>query len=99
MAAGKALIGSRVGGVAYYVRDGINGLLFEREDIDGLAEKLRILLASPELRKKFGKAGREIALSEMHESVFGRRMQQMFEITANGVSKPQLKERAHSATG
>lgn len=97
MAAGKALIGSKVGGVAYYVREGQNGLLFEREDVDGLASRLQTLLAAPELRDKFGKASREIALTEMHEGIFGRRMQELFEITVNG-RVPELEEQAQAAT-
>lgn len=84
MAAGKPLIGPKVGGVPQYVRDGINGLLFERENCDDLAEKLRILLGSPDLRERMGRAGYEIAQAQYTAEVWGRKMQEMIELTVRG---------------
>ena len=84
MAAGKPLIGPKVGGVPQYVRDGINGLLFERENCDDLAEKLRTLLSSPELRERMGRAGYEIAQTQFTAEVWGRKMQEMIELTVFG---------------
>lgn len=88
MAASKPVIGSRVGGVPMNVRDGVNGFIFESENSDELAEKLRTLLSSPELRAKFGAAGREIARNELNEVNFGRCMQAMLEETVYGERPP-----------
>lgn len=69
--AGKPLIGSRVGGVPQYLRDGVNGLLFESENADDLVEKLRTILSCPDLRARMGKAGYEFAQAHYTSEVFG----------------------------
>ena len=84
MAAGKPLIGPKVGGVPQYVRDRINGLLFERENCDDLAEKLRMLMSSPDLRQRMGRAGYEIAQAQYTAEVWGHKMQEMIELTVYG---------------
>ena len=65
MAAGKPVIGSRVGGVPYYIREGETGLIFESENVDELAEKLRLLLSSPELQARLGQNGQRIRPSSI----------------------------------
>jgi glycosyltransferase involved in cell wall biosynthesis len=92
MAAGKPLIGSRVGGVPVYVREGLNGLLFESENADDLAEKLRVMLNSPELRARMGRTGREIARRDYTEEVWGRKMQEMIEMAVNGHTTSSASE-------
>ena len=52
MAAGLPCIGARVGGITDVIQDGDNGLLFEREDVDGLAECVSRLLDDGALRKR-----------------------------------------------
>jgi len=81
MAAGKPVVGSDVGGVRTLVRDGVNGFLFDSENSDQLAGKLRLLLSSPELRRRFGEAGRQIALKELDELTFGSQLSDMIEDT------------------
>ena len=61
MACGKPVIASRVGGIPFVVEDGKNGLLFESENVEELAEKVILLLRDEELRTKMGEAGRERA--------------------------------------
>lgn len=46
--AGLLVIASNVGGVPYMIEDGINGLLFESDDDDGLAAKIIWALEHPE---------------------------------------------------
>jgi glycosyltransferase involved in cell wall biosynthesis len=81
MAAGKPVIGSNVGGVRTLIRDSVNGFLFESENSDQLADKLRLLLSSPELRRRFGEAGRQIAITELDELTFGSQLSDMIEET------------------
>jgi glycosyltransferase involved in cell wall biosynthesis len=52
LAAGLPCIASNVGGNPDLIQDGKNGLLFEREDIDGLAERMLSLAQNPVLREK-----------------------------------------------
>ncbi len=56
MASGLATVASRTGGTAEIVADA--GLLFERDDVDGLAEHLARLLDDPELRADYGRLAR-----------------------------------------
>lgn len=61
MAAGKPRIGSNVDGIPTVIDDGVDGLLFESENVDDLAEKLEVLMSNPELREKLGKNGEAMA--------------------------------------
>jgi glycosyltransferase involved in cell wall biosynthesis len=56
---GRAVIGSRVGGIPDLVRDGENGLLVEPEHPEALAEALQRVLADPELAARLGAEARE----------------------------------------
>jgi glycosyltransferase involved in cell wall biosynthesis len=58
MAAGKPVVGSRIGGLPYTVTDGLTGLLFEPGNPLDLAEKICRLLDAPGLRHSMGLAGR-----------------------------------------
>ena len=51
---GRAVIGSRVGGIPDLVRDGENGLLVEPEDPEALAEALLRVLSDRELAARLG---------------------------------------------
>jgi len=57
MSAGKAVIGSSVGGIPELIQDGINGYLIESENHEMLAEKMRALLLDEKLRNEMGDAG------------------------------------------
>lgn len=57
MAAGKAIIGTRVGGVPEAVIDGVNGLLIEKEDVSGLSSALQQMECDRELRNRLGSSG------------------------------------------
>ena len=61
MAAGLPVVATRVGGVPEAVEEGKSGLLVPPEDPAALAEGIRTVLADPELRVRFGAAGRERA--------------------------------------
>ena len=56
---GRAVVASRVGGLPELVDDGRTGLLFDRGDIDGLAERLRMLLTNKALAGELGAAGHD----------------------------------------
>ncbi len=60
MACGKAVIGSRTGGIPELIRDGFNGFLVDPEDVDGLAARMKILLSNRALREEMGKRGLEM---------------------------------------
>ena len=51
-AAGLPVVGTRLGGIAELVQDGVNGLLVESGSVAGWADALRKLLADPELLRQ-----------------------------------------------
>ncbi len=57
MASEKAVIGCNVGGIPGLITDGVNGLLFEKEDVDGLVNQMRVLLSNKEYSQSLGKEG------------------------------------------
>jgi len=57
MACGKAVIGSRVGGIPEVIVKNQTGLLFESEDVQELADKMRLLLDNPDIVLRMGEAG------------------------------------------
>lgn len=59
MAAGRAVVASRVAGIPDVVTDGVDGLLVEPKDVDGLASALRRLAGDPALRQRLGAAARD----------------------------------------
>jgi glycosyltransferase involved in cell wall biosynthesis len=69
MAAGKAVIASRTGGVPEIVADGETGLLAPPADIPALSAALQKLAGDAALRDRLGRAGRERVKNFTWESV------------------------------
>jgi glycosyltransferase involved in cell wall biosynthesis len=70
MAAGKPRIGANVDGIPTVINDGIDGLLFEKENTIDLAQKLELLILNPELRRKMGQSGRARVLKEFTREIY-----------------------------
>jgi len=79
MAAGVPVIGSDLGGIPTLIRDGENGFLMPFEDKAILEARLRALLSDPELRRRLGVKGFEMAHSEFRESIYCDRFVKMIE--------------------
>ena len=58
MAAGKAVVATRGGGVSEIVEDGVSGLLVAMKDPTALAQAMLLLLKDPVRRAQLGKAAR-----------------------------------------
>ena len=69
MATGQATVGASCGGVPELI--GNEGFLFERDDVEGLEARLRVLLTNPELRASYGERARARALLSPWTKVFG----------------------------
>jgi glycosyltransferase involved in cell wall biosynthesis len=67
MACGLPCVATRVSGSEDIVQHGVNGLLVEPEDHEGLAQALLILLQDPALAQAYGRAAR--ATIEQHYSL------------------------------
>lgn len=80
MAAGRAIVATRVGGVPECVQDGQTGFLVPSENPNALAEAILKLLRDPHLRVEMGARARQIAQQEFSvesqtprlEAVFAR---------------------------
>lgn len=59
MAASRAVVASRVGGIPEIVEDGFEGFLVEPMDVDSLAERCRRLIESPDVARKMGEQARK----------------------------------------
>ena len=62
---GKAVIGSRVGGIPELISDEVTGLLVEPEDAEQLAGALRRLIKLPEERARLGDNARQFADAQL----------------------------------
>ena len=54
MSMGKVVLASNVGGLQELIEDNVNGVIFEKDNIDDLASKLIMLLDRKDLRQKIG---------------------------------------------
>lgn len=65
MAAGLAIVTTRVGGIPEIIEHGVNGLLVEPGDPNELAERIAELCNDPELRLRLGDRAREDAARDL----------------------------------
>jgi glycosyltransferase involved in cell wall biosynthesis len=68
-ASARAIVATDVPGCREIVRQEVNGLLVPPRSSGPLARAIQVLLQSSGLRARFGRAGREIALSEFSERI------------------------------
>ena len=58
MAVGRAIVGSNIGQISEVIENGRNGLLFEPDSLEGLADALKQLIENPSLRLRLGQQAR-----------------------------------------
>jgi glycosyltransferase involved in cell wall biosynthesis len=59
MSAAKPIVATRVGENIHVINDGINGLLADPKDVDGMSAALTRLISNPALRETLGTAARQ----------------------------------------
>ena len=69
----RPIVSTTIPGVAEIVEDGINGTLVPPRDATALAEAIEALLDDPQLREKYGAAGRLKAEREYDDREVARR--------------------------
>ncbi len=79
MATGKAVIGTKVGGIVDVISNGENGLLVAPNDIEGLSKAMISLFENNDLSLKMGTAGLEFsrqhdwsAVAEKVEAIYNQ---------------------------
>jgi len=87
MAAGLPIIATRVGGIPCVLEDGKNGLLVNPGSSSDLAEKILMLMRSPELMKKMSEANREKSRSYSWENIVSQLEKLLNEVVAKKMKK------------
>lgn len=78
MAAGKPLVGTRVGGTPELIEDGVNGYLVERSNPAQLAEAITSLLLDDDLQARMGQASRELVQTRFAPEASLRRLVEFY---------------------
>ncbi len=86
MAAGKAVVASRVGQIEELVQDGTDGYLFEPGDMAAFAARTSELIAGEELRKTFGKRARDKMCQNYSWRKNAERVAELLKLSMNGRS-------------
>ncbi len=74
MAASRAVVASRVGGIPEIVEDGVEGILVEPMDVNQLAENCRRLIESPETAMKMGEQAQKRVAQEFSAAAMADRV-------------------------
>jgi len=87
-AAGRPVIGARIGGIPELVREGETGLTFAPGNAEELAEKISFLLAHPEQGEKMGRAGRELAEKQFDPDNYYQKLMEIYgSLTGNAADR------------
>ncbi len=93
-ACSRPVVASRIGGVPDFVQHGVNGLLVEPGDPEGLARALLRVLDEPDLAHDLGAAGRELVSREHQWVDLAKRAETLF---ADWVRHPRRRAQPRTA--
>jgi glycosyltransferase involved in cell wall biosynthesis len=79
MAAGLPVISTALGGIPEMVEPGTNGELVPERDPNAVGDAIQRLVADPELTRRYGNQGREIAREKFSIEASARQLQALFE--------------------
>jgi glycosyltransferase involved in cell wall biosynthesis len=83
MEMGKPVVGPRDGGVPEEIDEGKTGLLYNPGDYQEMAKTICRLIASPELARDYGVAGKQRALTVFNKEHLCRKMEDVYEDMLN----------------
>jgi glycosyltransferase involved in cell wall biosynthesis len=83
MAAGRAIVATRVGATDQLLRDGLDGLLIEPDCAGALANGIDRLLSDPERARRLGQSARQRACESFSRDAMRRRFEQLYQTLAN----------------
>jgi glycosyltransferase involved in cell wall biosynthesis len=95
MAAGRAVVASRVGAVPNVIQDGVNGILLSPGDVAGLAAALQTLLNDSELRIALGRKARKTVESHFSAAAMANRYVEIYDELASSSQREAVS--AHPA--
>jgi glycosyltransferase involved in cell wall biosynthesis len=79
MSSGVPVVSSTAGGLVDLIEDGLHGLTFEPDDRQGLSAAVARMLSDPELRGRFGVAGRMRAEAEFSVDRMSQRYLEIYD--------------------
>ena len=79
LAAGKPLIGTKIGGILAQLKDSWNGFLVEPANERRLAEKIKFLVENKEERARMGKNSRKLAEEEFDWKIISEKYLEVYE--------------------
>lgn len=79
MSCGLPVIASNIPGHKEVIEDGVNGLLFEKENSNQLAEKIDFLIKNPEIALRMGRNGREKVICNYSLEIVSEKYVELFE--------------------
>ncbi len=91
MAAGKAIVATRVGGIPELIEDRVQGLLVPPGNVDALAGAIRDLLRDPRLREELGRRARERQQTELDFELLVRRFEALYEDLAAPAARDSVE--------
>lgn len=77
-AAGRPIVSTNVGGIRDVVDEGVNAFIVDKDDINGFAEKLKLLVEDSNLRKQMGIEGIQIAFSKFSYTRLVEQMKDLY---------------------
>ena len=80
---GSPTIACRIGGIPELIDHGKNGLLFEKEDVDGLTERIKELIENKEFSIGLGMNARKRISREFSQKVLSERMEKYYRNVLN----------------
>ena len=100
MAAGRAMIATRVGGNSEIIEDGVTGVLIDAGDPTALAAAIRRLVGHPDETLRMGQAAREAVASRFQLEAMFRRFEDFYQrlpATSSALPAPRAAlEQEHS---
>ena len=79
MAAGRAIVATRVGANDQLLRDGDDGLLIDPDDPNALTAAIQRLLNDPKLARRLGASARQRASESFSRNAMCRRFEDLYE--------------------
>ena len=79
MAAGVPVVSTPIAGVPEMVENEVNGFLVSEHDPQAVCEAIERLISNPELAKRFGDRGREMARERFSIESSVRALRELFE--------------------
>ncbi len=84
MAAGKPIVGTRVGGTPEAVLNNQNGFIVEREDSEALADAIQKIVSNAELSNRMGKRSTELISERFSREVVLREFEALYQDCVKG---------------